>query len=126
MAKFERQIKRQKKGFEFTKKEEPKEIGLWKKTLSLYWIPRKWSSLLIIILNFLLVTIVAIPQLMVRFEQGRSLLLGHGIITSLLIVMSFYHLEDKVHKTSLKELTLRYVVVAVLLLLFSLFAILVL
>jgi hypothetical protein len=125
MTKFQRQIKRQKKEFEFTKKAEVKEIGVWKKTLSFYWIPREWTSLLIVMLDFLLVTIVAIPQLMGHFNQGISLVLGHGVITSLLIVMSFYHKEDNVHKTSLKELTLRYLVIAVLLTIFSLFAILV-
>ena len=125
MTKFQRQIKRQKKEFEFTKKAEVKEIGTWKRTLSFYWIPREWTSLLIVMLDFLLVTIIAIPQLMGHFNQGLSLVLGHGVITSLLIVMSFYHKEDSVHKTSIKELTLRYLVVAILLTIFSLFAILV-
>jgi len=126
MAKFQRKINRQKKEFEFTKKTKVKEINVWKKTLSFYWIPREWTSLLIVMLNFLVVTIVAIPQLMTQFQQAQSLLLGHGILTSLFIVMSFYLIEDKANKTSKKELIIRYLVVAIVLLLFSLFAILVL
>jgi|AKZA01.1.fsa_nt_gi hypothetical protein len=123
MAKFQRKINRQKKEFEFTKKAEVKEMQVWKKTLSFYWIPREWASLLIVILNFLLVTIVAIPQLMTQFQQAQSLLLGHGILTSLFIVMSFYVMEDKANKTPIKELIMRYFVVAIVLLLFSSFAI---
>ena len=126
MAKFQRKINRQKKEFEFTKKTKVKEMNVWKKTLSFYWIPREWTSLLIVMLNFLVVTIVAIPQLMTQFQQAQSLLLGHGILTSLFIVMSFYLIEDKANKTSKKELIIRYLVVAIVLLLFSLFAILVL
>ena len=123
MAKFNRQVGRQKKNFEFTKKEAEKEESLLKKTLSFEWIPRKWSSLLIVLLNFVFVTVLGIPLLMLRFNQEISMLLGHGVITSLLIVMSFYHLENKTKKPKLMELVSRYLVMAILLSAFSILAI---
>lgn len=126
MARFNRQVERQKNNFTFTKKEEIKEISILKKTLNFSWIPRKWSSLLIILLDFVFVTVLAIPLLMTRFNEEIALLLGHGVITSLLIVMSFYHLEAKVKKPTFKELGLRYLLMAVLLLAFAIIAILVL
>lgn len=125
MAKFDRQVERQKKNFTFTKKEEEKKQSLLKKAITFDWIPRKWTSFLIIILNFIFVTFVGIPLLLTRFDANIAMLLGHGIITSLLIVLSFYHLENRTKKIGFTELILRYITMVVIMLAFSTVSILV-
>lgn len=129
MAKFDRKVERQKSKFTFTKKQENKKSGRFdefKENFSIAWIPNKWSSFLIIALNFIFVTIVMIPLLMRFYSLDTALILGHGAITSLLIVMTFYTLTEKDKLPKWSALFIRYCFMATILGIFAVVAVLVL
>lgn len=121
MAKFKRIVERQKKEYAFTKKQEVIITNgtLFKESLTFSWIPRKMSSLAIVFLVFLFVSFAVIPLLMQYTAPAIAMLVGHGLITSSLLVMVFYRIDSRETKPSIKELLLRFVVVAVLLAMFA-------
>lgn len=120
MAKFDRKVKRQRNEYSFTKKEEIKKtkLTIFKENFSFSWIPRKWSSLAIVALVFVFVTFTVIPLLMQNYNEVIAMLVGHGIVTPILMVITF-NLSNKDTKPSLKVSCIRCLFLAVLLILFS-------
>ena len=83
MARFDRKVERTKKEYQFTQKEKVVETNkdLFKKHLDL-------KTILVFIIDFLLVTLLIIPILMQYLNEAVAFVVGHGFITSLLIVLT--------------------------------------
>lgn len=128
MAKFNRRMQRQKKEYTFTKKQEALETtsSILKKSITFLWVPKKWFSIVIIFFAFAFVSFTVIPLLMQVVSMEVAMLIGHGSITSSLLITIFYIMDKDPQKPSIKELTIRFFVVAILLVLFVLVSIMVL
>lgn len=127
MARFDRKVERNKSGYQFTAKkvETVHRFAIFKANFGIAWMPKKWSTLGIVFANFLLSTIIFIPLLMRYYNRNIALILGHGVITSLLILLSFYLIADKNQKPNLIELCIRYCFLAIILGAFAVLAVMV-
>ena len=108
MAKFERKVERQKSEFTFSKKP-PVKVSKFKElkeNFNFRWIPTDWKSILLLVFDFLIPSLIVIPLLMQFVDQFMAFIIGHGAITSLLIVVSFYLYNKK--KPSIWGLLGRY------------------
>ena len=108
MAKFERKVERQKSEFTFSKKP-PVKVSKFKEVkenFNFRWIPTDWKSILLLVFDFLIPSLIVIPLLMQFVDQFMAFIIGHGAITSLLIVVSFYLYNKK--KPSIWGLLGRY------------------
>ena len=85
MARFDRKVERTKKSFEFTQKEKIVETNkdVFKKNFTF-----KWVQLNIKTVCVFLVTLLIIPFMMQYLNATLAFVLGHGIITSLVIVFT--------------------------------------
>lgn len=108
MAKFERKVERQKSEFTFSKKPPVKvsQFKEFKENFNFRWIPTDWKSILLLVFDFLIPSLIVIPLLMKFVDQFMAFIIGHGAITSLLIVVSFYLYNKK--KPSIWGLLGRY------------------
>ena len=108
MAKFERKVERQKSEFTFSKKPPAKvsKFKEFKENFNFRWIPTDWKSILLLVFDFLIPSLIVIPLLMQFVDQFMAFIIGHGAITSLLIVVSFYLYNKK--KPSIWGLLGRY------------------
>ena len=86
MARFDRKVERTKKSFEFTQKEKIVETNkdVFKKNFTFKWVQLNIKTVCVFLVDFLLVTLLIIPFMM----QYLNATLGHGIITSLVIVFT--------------------------------------
>ena len=83
MARFDRKVERTKKEYQFTQKEKVVETNkyLFKNNFNL-------KTILVFIIDFLIVTLLIIPILMQYLNEAVAFVVGHGFITSLLIVLT--------------------------------------
>lgn len=90
MARFDRKVERTKKSFEFTQKEKVVETNrdLFKKNFTFKWVQLNIKTICVFIIDFLLVTLLIIPFMMQFLSATLAFVLGHGIITSFLIVLT--------------------------------------
>lgn len=122
MARFNRKVERQKKEFEFSKKVPPKKtkLEIFKENFSFKWLKINLRTVIYLIIDFVFVSIVCIPFLMQFYSAQLSFILGHGFLTSLLIVLTFYFISDE--KPSVIELLIRYCFMAIILMITSFIA----
>ena len=73
-----------------------------------------------LIIDFVFVSIVCIPFLMQFYNSKMAFVLGHGLLTSLLVVLTFYFIGKE--KPSIFELLVRYCFMAVVLMITSFIA----
>lgn len=108
MARFERKVERQKSEFTFSKKPLVKvsKFKEFKENFNFKWIPTDWKSILLLVFDFLIPSLIVIPLLMQYVDQFLAFIIGHGAFTSLLIVGSFYLYNKK--KPSIWGLLGRY------------------
>ncbi len=108
MAKFERKVERQKSEFTFSKKPPVKVFKFdLKRTLTLDGFRQTGNQFYCLFFDFLIPSLIVIPLLMQFVDQFMAfLIIGHGAITSLLIVVSFYLYNKK--KPSIWGLLGRY------------------
>ena len=78
----------------------------FKENFNFRWIPTDWKSILLLVFDFLIPSLIVIPLLMQFLDQFMAFIIGHGAITSLLIVVSFYLYNKK--KPSIWGLLGRY------------------
>ena len=115
MSRFERKVERQKKEFEFTKKVEPQKtkFQLFKENFGFRWMKINIKSTIILMLDFILVSIIFIPLLMNIVGARMAFVLGHGIITSFLVVVTFKLINKE--RTVFWQLLGRYCFMVILL-----------
>ena len=109
MARFDRKVERQKKEFDFYHKEKTKKSKMteFKENFSFRWIKINLRTVIYIVLAF-------IPLLMKYYDAKTAFILGHGVLTSLLVVLTFYFI-NKEEKPPLSALFIRYCFMALLL-----------
>lgn len=90
MARFDRKVERTKKSFEFTQKEKIVETNkdVFKKNFTFKWVQLNIKTVCVFLVDFLLVTLLIIPFMMQYLNATLAFVLGHGIITSLVIVFT--------------------------------------
>lgn len=115
MARFDRKVERQKNEFTFSKKEAPKKtrLGEFKENFGFKWITINVRTMIYMILDFVAVSVLFIPLLMNYYDAKTAFVLGHGILTSLLIVLTFYFIGEE--KPAKSALFVRYCLMALLL-----------
>lgn len=115
MAKFDRKVERTKKEYQFTVKTnaEKDKGSLFRDNFSLRWIKLNLQTVLLFVLAFMLVTLVVIPVLSIYIGVVTAFVLGHGLITSLIIVLTVCFLRKE--KPSLQVLAVRYLFLILLL-----------
>lgn len=104
MARFDRKVERQKNEFSFSHKEAPKKTKMseFRENFGLKWLKINVRTMIYLILDFVVVSIVFIPLLMRYYNEKTAFILGHGVLTSLLIVLTFYFInEEKPPKSAL-------------------------
>ena len=116
MARFDRKVERQKKEFDFYHKEKTKKSKMteFKENFSFRWIKINLRTVIYIVLDFLAVSLAFIPLLMKYYDAKTAFILGHGELTSLLVVLTFYFI-NKEEKPPLSALFIRYCFMALLL-----------
>lgn len=115
MSRFERKVERQKKEFEFTKKVEIQKtkFQLFKENFGFRWMKINIKSTIVLMLDFILVSIIFIPLLMNIVGARMAFVLGHGLITSFLVVVTFKLINKE--KIIFWELLGRYCFLVILL-----------
>ncbi|RHM62354.1 MULTISPECIES: hypothetical protein [Coprobacillaceae] len=115
MANFDRKLKRDKKEYQFTTKpiEKKKKSSEFRENFNLKWIPLNWKSILFIIIDYMAVSFIFIPMLVQKYNMLTALTLGHGVLTSLLLVLTFYFINEE--KPPLSALFIRYCFLALVL-----------
>lgn len=114
MAKFDRKVERTKKEYQFTSKPESQEQGsLFQDNFSLRWMKLNLQTVVLFIMAFMLVTLVVIPLLSAYMDVMIAFVLGHGLITSVIIVLTVCFLRKE--KPALKVLAIRYLFLILLL-----------
>ncbi|MFQ8593934.1 MAG: hypothetical protein ACLSAL_10485 [Thomasclavelia spiroformis] len=113
MSRFERKVERQKKEFEFTKKVEPQKtkFQLFKENFGFRWMKINIKSTIVLMLDFILVSIISL--LMNVVGARMAFVLGHGFITSFLVVITFKLINKE--KTVFWQLLGRYCFLVILL-----------
>ena len=122
MASFSRKVDRQKKTFAITKKTKEvkrKRSSMIKDVLTFTWMPWKKKSLLLIIGTFLLVTWLIVPLLLMVTSMEVATVLAMGLILPAMLVGLLHYFIDTEPVTK-KELSIRYMVLSVLMIAFSL------
>lgn len=124
MAGFNRKIKRQKSEFSFSKKQVPKKtkLDIFKENFSFRWIKLNFKAMICLLISFIFISIACIPLLVQFIDPQIAFVLGHGFLTSLLIVLTFVLIQKE--KPTFMELLIRYAFMAMLLLITSLIAVL--
>lgn len=84
---FKRTVQRDRKN-EFTQ-QPPKPKSEFKTNFNLTWIPFHYKSLIMIIVIFAFTQFLCVPFLAQYYPYSSSVILVHGILTSLLTVLSF-------------------------------------
>lgn len=122
MARFDRKVERQKSEFKFSKKVTPKKtkLEMFKENFSFKWLKINFRTIIYLIIDFIFVSIVCIPFLMQFYNAKIAFVLGHGLLTSLLIVLTFYFIDKE--KPSIFELLVRYCFMAIVLMITSFIA----
>ena len=122
MARFDRKVERQKSEFKFSKKVAPKKtkLDMFKENFSFRWVKINSRTTIYLIIDFVFVSIVCIPFLMQFYNSKMAFVLGHGLLTSLLVVLTFYFIGKE--KPSIFELLVRYCFMAVVLMITSFIA----
>ena len=117
MARFDRKVERQKSEFKFSKKVAPKKtkLDMFKENFSFRWVKINFRTTIYLIIDF-----VCIPFLMQFYNSKMAFVLGHGLLTSLLVVLTFYFIGKE--KPSIFELLVRYCFMAVVLMITSFIA----
>ena len=115
MARFDRQVERQKKEFSFSQKEAPKKTKMseFKENFGFKWLTLNVRSVIYMVLDFVAVSVIFIPLLMKYYDAKTSFVLGHGVLTSLLIVLTFYFISEE--KPAKSALFVRYCFMALVL-----------
>ena len=108
-------LKDKKKEFEFTKKVEPQKtkLQLFKENFGFRWMKINIKSTIVLMLDFILVSIIFIPLLMNVVGARMAFVLGHGLITSFLVVITFKLINKE--KTVFWQLLGRYCFLVILL-----------
>ena len=90
MARFDRKVERTQKSFEFTQKEKIVETNkdVFKKNFTFKWVQLNIKTVCVFLVDFLLVTLLIIPFMMQYLNATFAFVLGHGIITILVIVFT--------------------------------------
>ena len=122
MSRFDRKVERQKSKFVFSKKIIPEKTKweIVKENFSFRWLKINFKTIIYLIIDFVFVSIVCIPFLMQFYNAKLSFVLGHGLLTSLLVVLTFYFVGKE--KLSLFELFIRYCFMAIVLMITSFIA----
>lgn len=115
MARFDRKVERQKNEFTFSKKEAPKKTRFaeFKENFGFKWVVINVRTMIYMILDFVAVSVLFIPLLMKYYDAKTAFVLGHGVLTSLLIVLTFYFISEE--KPAKSALFVRYCFMALLL-----------
>lgn len=119
MARFDRKVERQKSEFKFSKKVAKKKtkLEIFKENFSFKWLKISFKSMIYLIIDFVFVSIVCIPFLMQLCGAKLAFILGHGLLTSVLVVLTFYFIEKE--KPSYFEFLVRYCFMALVLMITS-------
>lgn len=122
MSRFDRKVEREKSEFVFSKKIVPEKTKreIFKENFSFKWLKIDIKTIIYIIIDFVFVSIVCIPFLMQILNAKIAFIIGHGFITSLLVVLTFYLINRE--KPSFFELIIRYLFMAILLMITSFIA----
>ena len=90
MARFDRKVERTKKNFEFTQKEKIVETNkdIFKKNFTIKWVQLNIKTVCVFLVGFMFVTLLVIPFMMQFLNATLAFILGHGVITSLVIVFT--------------------------------------
>ena len=90
MARFDRKVERTKKNFEFTQKEKIVETNkdIFKKNFTIKWVQLNIQTVCVFLVGFMFVTLLVIPFMMQFLNATLAFILGHGVITSLVIVFT--------------------------------------
>ncbi|MGN1181809.1 MAG: hypothetical protein ACI4SR_02295 [Faecalibacillus sp.] len=113
MSKFDRKVGRTKKEYQFTQKTNiPEKQSVFKENFNLRWIRFNIPTVIGFILDFVVTTLVVIPLLMSRFNSQLSFVLGHGLITGLLIVLTVCIINKE--KPQLSAFLVRYLFIGLL------------
>ena len=90
MARFDRKVERTKKNFEFTQKEKIVETDkdIFKKNFTIKWVQLNIKTVCVFLVGFMFVTLLVIPFMMQFLNATLAFILGHGVITSLVIVFT--------------------------------------
>ena len=106
MARFDRKVERTKKNFEFTQKEKIVETNkdIFKKNFTIKWVQLNIKTVCVFLVGFMFVTLLVIPFMMQFLNATLAFILGHGVITSLVIVFTGFLInkEKKVYQESEK------------------------
>lgn len=115
MARFDRKVERNKTGFQFSTKAEVVETNgaIFRKNFTFKWVDLNIKTILVFVLDFLVVTLLIIPFMMQFISAELAFVLGHGLLTSLLIVLSGYLLNKE--KPQLISFIARFLFIAILL-----------
>ena len=116
MSKFDRKVERTKKEYTFTKKKEEKK-SVFKDNFHLKWIQFNMPTIITFVIAFLISTLVLIPILMNFINSEIAFVLGHGLITGFLLVVSACLIYKE--KLSLPAFLTRYFFIGSLLALVS-------
>ena len=96
MVRFDRKVERQKKEFDFYKEKTKKsKMTEFKENFSFRWIKINLRTVIYIVLDFLAVSLAFIPLLMKYYDAKTAFILGHGVLTSLLVVLTFYFINKE-------------------------------
>lgn len=112
MSKFDRKVERTKKEYVFTHRKEEKK-SVFKEHFHLKWIHLNKKTLIVFFADFLISTLIFIPLLMNYINSQWIFVLGHGLITSLLLVTSACFINKE--RISLSAFFTRYACVGLLL-----------
>jgi len=90
VARFDRKVERTKKNFEFTQKEKIVETNkdIFKKNFTIKWVQLNIKTVCVFLVGFMFVTLLVIPFMMQFLNATLAFILGHGVITSLVIVFT--------------------------------------
>ena len=102
MSRFERKVEPQKTKFQ-----------LFKENFGFRWMKINIKSTIVLMLDFILVSIIFIPLLMNVVGARMAFVLGHGFITSFLVVITFKLINKE--KTVFWQLLGRYCFLVILL-----------
>lgn len=122
MSKFDRKVERTKKEYVFTHRKEEKK-SVFKEHFHLRWIKLNKTTLIVFIADFFISTLIFIPFLMHYVNSQWVFVLGHGLITSLLLVVSVCFINKE--RISLSAFLTRYACVGLLLAMVSFLSVMV-
>lgn len=115
MARFDRKVERNKTGYKFSTKAEVVETkgAIFRKNFTFKWVDLNIKTILVFVLDFLVVTLLIIPFMMQFISAELAFVLGHGLLTSLLIILSGYLLNKE--KPQFMSFIARFLFITILL-----------